>query len=225
MQKASGQFLSLSLFVLLLAFFVFLQSLSSFEDERVDAVTRSLETTFSAAPLGPDVGLTTRARPDAPLGRGDVAQPLGALDALFNAHIAGLATQRNDAGTQMRLTTTADAFERALAAEATGGESPFRAMLVTLLQSDENQGHAWRLEIVMGAGGAPSAVANADPKAARAAVVRVANMAERLEVLGLPERLVTAGLGPGATGRLDLYIRPWAPLDVGGARAVEEGAP
>lgn len=212
MQKTSGQFLSLSLFIILLAFFVFLHSLSSFDTERVDAVTRSAREAFSAVPLGPEFGFALAPGVRDTRGQGDVPHPLSAMESLFRSQIAGVGVRMAHDGQRMHVATEAAAFEDALVAEATPGAeaSAFRAMLVSLLQADLADASAWRMELVLGVGGPPGAL---EPDAARAAVARVAQMAERLEALGLPARLVAAGLGPDVAGRLDIYIRPYAPFD------------
>jgi hypothetical protein len=212
MQKISGQFLSLSLFIILLAFFVFLHSLSSFDTARVDIVTRSARQAFSAAPLGPEFGFDLAPGVPNTRGQGDTPHPLDAMESLFRSQIAGVGVRMAHDGQRMHVTTSAAAFEEALAAEAVPGAagSAFRAMLVSLLQTDFEHAGAWRMELVLGTGGPPGAL---EADVARAAVVRVAQMAERLEVLGLPARLVAAGLGPEAAGRLDIYIRPYAPFD------------
>lgn len=211
MQKTSGQFLSLSLFIILLSFFVFLRSLSSFDDSRVGAVTRSIDRAFSLTPAGVDDGFSLPPYTSGDKGAGDAPLPLDCVKSLFRSNIAGVKAVSNHSGTQMRVTANAGDFEAALGDEAVGKESKFRSMLVSLLLAKDVTNISWQMEIVLGVGMSPSDLLKAD---AMAAVNRVSQMTERLEALGMPQEMLSAGLGNGKRGTIDIYIRPYERFDI-----------
>lgn len=214
MQKISGQFLSLSLFIILLAFFVFLRSLSNLDADKVVAVKRSVEQAFSVSITSVGDGFSLPPYTDGENGSGDAPLPIDGVKALFKSNIAGVEIKSNHNGTQMKIRADAGNFEAALEGESKNKASSFRKMLVSLLQFEETSGLKWRMEIILNVGMPPADLANKDKKEANLAIRRVSQMTERLEALGMQERMLTAGIGDGKAGTLDIYIRQYSPFDV-----------
>lgn len=207
MQKTCDLYLSLSLFIILLTFFVFLNSLASKDVQRTRSVSRSLETTFATKTRVPndffiiDPFEGSVERP----GFGDVPQRLKKIEALFRSHIKGISAHSTHRGTQMYMTGKARAFEEALEKSVMGQTSAFEGFLTSLLTALDTGGIEMEIELTLGVG---TSLGTLDSTILQEATLRTDLMAKQLETLGLPERLVRVGLGPGPAERLEIIVRP-----------------
>ncbi|MFP4097244.1 MAG: hypothetical protein ACLFP8_01400 [Alphaproteobacteria bacterium] len=220
----ANQFLSLSLFLMLLSFFIVLNSMSVFEEKKaVPAVLNSLNLAFtgrartilqSYGNLGPSA-IPTQGR--GAQGEGDT---LETLEGLFNAHLAGFQAKKNRLGTVMHVNLPIDSFERvvkisSITAPQGGDATPlnFSQTMVTLLRSAQ-AGNPYRLDIVYNLENDPIILMRGAPDAFKKALVRVSALTEILESKGLPKKMVSAGLMKGKAGYVDLYFYRYKPLAV-----------
>ncbi len=207
----ANQFLSLSLFLMLLSFFIVLNSISDFEDNNaVPAVLNSLTLAFSGQEKGA-VG-------DGPSNiisqyqdkrEGDT---LESLDGLFNEHIAGFKAKRNRLGTVLHVSLPMQRFENAVKdvsfddlAYAQEDKQSFVTTLVTLLRSSE-KGQPYRVDMVMNISEDPAILSENSPDEFIKYIKRVSALAFNLEGKGLPKKMMSSGLARGTTGIIDLYF-------------------
>ena len=79
--------MALALFIMMLAFFIVLNAISSYEEEKYRPAMASLEQAFGSNLLNRDLRPAVRKSADNSIHEGDT---LDKLEALFNAHITGV---------------------------------------------------------------------------------------------------------------------------------------
>ena len=217
-----NQFLALSLFVMLLAFFIVLNSLSTFESEKTRQIVDSITIAFSSRNAD---NLSANVTND-PMDSFRDGDSLEKISALFKAEISGIKVTKNRFGTVMHIRVPVLEFEKALlmGSGAAGAPlndmgSPFLPMLISVLDSEE--AIPYRIDMVMNMEGNPAAIQNENPEVVATLSKKVTFYAEKLEASGLPRKLITAGLGEGEKRMMDLYFRPYEPFNPLG----DEGAP
>lgn len=219
-----NQFLSLSLFLMLLSFFIVLNSMSDFEEQTaVPAVLNSLNLAFSGQEQvvqGSHMTLGPSAVPspyEEGKGEGDT---LETLDGLFNAHLAGFQSKKNRLGTVMHVSLPMKEFERSvkessIEASQGGDISPvsFSQTMVTLLRSAKS-GIPYRMDMVYNLEKDPLDLSRGAPDIFKSALGRVTALAEALERKGMPKKMMSAGLVKGKADSIDLYFYRYKPLAV-----------
>lgn len=212
----AANFLALSMFIMLLSFFIILNSLSHFNEEKAKTIQYSLTLAFSSRDAEHGLDPSTVDSPDMSFKEGDA---LDKLEGLFNAQISGVKVQRNRFGTMMKVTVLAEDFGRALmVAGGTSTTSPailndvggkFGQMLVSFL---DMQGDAtYQMDMVLNTTTQQGEGGDVSPQR-KAEIRQAAFYAERLEELGLPKKRITAGIMPGEEGMLDLYFKRYVPI-------------
>ena len=216
----ANQFLSLSLFLMLLSFFIVLNSVSDFEETKaVPAALNSLLLAFSN-----DVkNIEDKPSPAPSLYQdkrgGDTIE---ALEGVFNAHIGGFEAKRNRLGTVLHVQLPMQRFENAVneatfenAGFGAGTLQSFMTTLVTVLRSAEN-GQPYRIDMVMNVSEDPVILSENAPDDFVTALKRVSDLATTLENKGIPKKMLSAGLVSGKAGMIDLYFYRYTPftLDV-----------
>ena len=220
----ANQFLSLSLFLMLLSFFIVLNSMSTFEKQTaVPAVLNSLNLAFSGRDqnllegymnVGPSAVLTPYEN-----GKGE-GDTLETIEGLFNAHLAGFRAKRNRLGTVMHVSLPMSEFERAvktasLEAPQGGDANPmtFSQTMITLLRSAELD-RPYRIDMVYNLENDPMVLLRGAPDSFKSALIRVSALAGTLERKGMPRKMMSAGLAKGRPGYIDLYFYRYKPLAV-----------
>jgi len=198
----ANQFLSLSLFIMLLSFFIILNSMSNFESSKAREALKSLTTTFQIQELvqGPDSGYQPVEK--FVKGRGSA---LDQLEGLFNAQIAGVDIQKNRLGTQMHVQMPVREFEENIRGQG-GSGGKFSAMLSSLLVAQEHI--AYRMDMVLNVEENPAFMAGENPEKTNQYLKRISVLAQDVKDIGIPEKLITAGLGSGDKDTLDIFFRP-----------------
>lgn len=214
--QASGigsQILGLSLFIMLLAFFMVLNSISQYEQKKSENIFKNLEDTFSAriSQAGNDKPSIIRAE-EKQLGEGDVLEQ---VEAYFTAHIPGFKAvkdkQRGIMVVQVPRTDFEDAV-KTLGAEKTEGNAfadGFLPVLAALMRS-EQRGLPYRMDITYQMDGNPARLQNSAPQRMADAIRTVAGMAAAIEKAGLKPQLMTAGLQEGNPEVVELVFQPHA---------------
>lgn len=224
-KSLGGQLLSLSLFIMLLAFFIVLNSKASFEEMKFQPIMQSVALAFSSKIAQDQQDKPSITRSDQ-MGseEGDALERLGKL---FNAEIATAEVVTNRQRGTMAVRVPRKDFEDAVAnigtrrATSAFGQS-FLPMLASILRSDAD--HPYRMDMTFSLPENPARMQNTQPQAMTEAVKSVAAHAVALERAGLPARLMTVGLrrddgGRGERDMVEIYIRPHIPYDPrGGAR-------
>jgi hypothetical protein len=207
----ANQFLALSLFVMLLSFFIILNGLASFEDVKAKPVLNSVATAFSTR----DTVIEDTVPPaiiESTANSTREGDTLAQLQALFEANIAGIDVERNRLGTVMHVSMPLKKFENGIILpnpqagrkreEAGGFLLP---TLISLMHSRESA--PYDMDLILNLGTDPAQAGIDQPEALRDSLQTVSRIAQTLEDAGFPEELLTAGLGKGRAGYVDLYFR------------------
>lgn len=219
-ESAAGRLLALSLFIMLLAFFIVLTALSSYEETRVAPIFQSLEESFAAnlrdkSELKPSVtGRNAGAYGD--------GTTLEQLEALFTAIIPARNIASNKYEGTLHISMTIEEFERSITLLSLGRDfeekqeearnSFILPALVALLQAD-HKGAPYHMDILLNTGGNPAFLENDNPDKIALDMKRVGAYGRRIEQAGLPQKYMTVGLQEGKTSMIDLFFRPYIPFN------------
>ena len=214
----ANQFLALALFLMLLSFFIVLNSVSSFDEVKSRPVMTSLIIAFSnripEKPEDPSV----RPSPLVAVSDGDT---LSGLEGLFKAHIANFKASRNRLGTVMHVRAEVDEFEEAIKMPGTGNynniavdmQGSFVHTMITILRSDQAD-KPYRIDLVLNTDEDPALMQKDSADQFAKDLKQVSLFAEKLEENGLPKKMMSAGLAQGESGFIDIYFYPYQPFDV-----------
>jgi hypothetical protein len=215
----TGQMMNLSLFIMLLAFFIVLNTLSSYEELKTEKVKRSIELAFSK---DPEIEKSfSSATPD-PAQAMREGHTFDRLDALFNAQVASFeAVQSKSQGVMMVQLPYKD-FEEAIMAvgqkdlirypsrKAIRGNF-FLPTLASILRTNID-GAPTRMEILINSNNNPAELQNINPKAMDAFVATASVFTKRLENQGMPQKLLNAGIQKGNPDVVNLVFRKYIPF-------------
>jgi hypothetical protein len=214
----ANQFLALSLFVMMLSFFIILNALSNFEENKSRPVLNSISVAFSNQTLPDDMTAGTDEEPVDSFNQGDT---LDQLEELFRSRISGVETRKNRLGTMMHVRMTVEKFEAGLGTSGkkvkVGGSvykgvgGPFESTLISLLSAKAIV--PYRMDMVLNVKSNPARFQNETPQELQASMQQVADYAQTLQDAGLGKELITAGIGQGPEDTIDLYFNRHAPFN------------
>lgn len=213
----ANQFLGLSLFIMLLSFFIILNSVSNFELTKAQPVLNSLASVFSKDVLPEDI------RP--PGQRANVAQSsregdtLSQVQAFFTSTITGVDAKQNRLGTEMHMRMSFADFEKAVnealtppkPGEPENIDRSFLPTLVSLLGAEDTT--PYRMDMVLSTAENPAELQASQPEQYKKLNAGIARIAAKLESAGMPARLISAGLEKGSADTVDLYFRRHEPFN------------
>ncbi len=198
----SGQLMSLSLFIMLLAFFIVLNSISSYEENKQTAAMKSVDAAFSKDALDLDESPSMTEAIEKSVHEGHV---FDRLDALFDSQISTYDVKANKATGTMVIKLPLEDFARAMSVVnqkdltkmpstrvAVRGKF-FLPTLVSLLQT-ERDGVPTRMEIAMHVPKNPAYLQNQEPEKISNIMSRIAGFSQELEEVGFPQKLVNIGI-------------------------------
>lgn len=201
----ANQFLSLSLFIMLLSFFIILNAVSTFESVKSRPVLNSISLTFSSDEVEkernkPSNFVEANSRTE------KQATTLDKLEGLFDANIVGVKIRKNRLGTVMQIRMGFDEFSRAveLPAQATGSFVP---TLVSLIRTRDGA-IPYRMDMILNVD--PKRIEKADQgdlSGILSARRNITRLSQKLESKGVEKKLMSAGLGPGEDGMVDIVFR------------------
>ncbi len=214
----ANQFLSLALFLMLLSFFIVMNSVSNFEETKTKPVMNSLIIAFSnRTPDRPEDPSPTPS-PLMAISEGDT---LSSLEGLFSGHMANFQASKNRLGTVMHVQADIEEFEDAISVPpydnyndvGIGVKGSFTQTMITLLRS-EQKGHPYRIDIILNTQEDPAIYQKNSPELFSRDLKRVSGFAQKLEESGLDKKMVSAGMGVGKVGFVDLYFYRYQPFDI-----------
>lgn len=222
-RSPSGQLLGLSLFIMLLAFFIVLNAISSFEETKVNPIMENLSYTFSSRLLDKNIDHhpSERESEDTSLKEGETVDR---LEALFTARIPSHdAVVSHRKGTMyvrvpyedFKAAVMAAGQRNALERQEDGAKflsGFFLPALVSLMKNDAAS-IPYRMDIVLNVKTNPAVLANQQPKQLAAMVKDMSAIAGKIESAGLPARLVSTGLQKGKAGIVEILFRPHVPYN------------
>ncbi len=214
----ANQFLSLSLFLMLLSFFIVLNAVSDFEDNKSQPVMNSLSMAFSSE------AIPQKSAPSFEVSEildekreGDT---LEALEGVFNAHISGFEVKRNRLGTVMHVRVPVGRFENAIdfpsvpySEISIGMRGAFLPTMVTLLRSSNND-QPYRMDMVLNVSREPAVYLKDNPNAFRDDLRLVSDFALSMERAGMPKKMISAGMVKGDPSYIDLYFYRYKAFDL-----------
>lgn len=216
-----GQLLNLSLFIMLLAFFIVLNSLSTFDEQKSRPVMESLESTFTSRVQRFDEAPSTTESPEQSQGEG---RSIDRIEALFKAQIPGLDYEKDDKnGTMTVHMSFDDLMTEILKIKGTNLQTEsvaqisydtlFLSMLIAVLKTEET-GHLYEMDMVLELEDDPSLLRNKDPQALKESVSDIGFVARVLEKENMPKSLMSVGLKKGKPGMVNLLFRPFETFDL-----------
>ena len=219
----ANQFLGLSLFIMLLSFFIILNAISNYEITKSRPVLNSLNIAFSTKEtldITPP-GLQQTQNQDQQLG-----STLDRIEELFRSQISSVEAKQNRLGTVMHVRLPFNDFQNALISSLTVPREPpapgaqavdLLPMLVSLLETQRSV--AYKMDMVLNVEESLPYLVAEQP--GRFAVYNraISEVAYKLEDSGLPKVQISAGLESGDAGMIDLFFSRYQPFNPLGVNA------
>ncbi len=204
-----NQFLSLGLFIMLLAFFIVLNSLSTFEQSKTTSVLKSLAETFVVdPPLGKDQVSEEVAAPGQDYKQGDA---LDRVQGLFQSVIPDAKANKNRFGTQLTMQMSVVEFETALGSNAPDNNR-FANALSGLLYL--NKTYPYEVDIYLNIEEDPAMLQRNEPVKATQYRKQISSYAATMEAGNIDPRLMTMGVKKGETKTITLIFRRYTPIQM-----------
>lgn len=218
LQESSPQgatpLLNLSLFLMLLAFFIVLNSVSSFDESKYRPIIENLQTTFSTSLKAIDTAPSVTPALEQSINEGET---IDRIEALFNAQITGFTAEKSGSRGIMVVDVPLEEFDRAMTTagqidltqtQRTGSlQTYFMPTLISLLRAPA-QGAAYRMDMILHSRDNPALLYNSDPRALEAVQETAGGYAALLEQSGLAPALLGIGIKQGDPAFVTLYFRP-----------------
>ena len=209
---SGSQLLALGLFIMLLAFFIVLTTLSTFDDEQAAPVLASLEKAFAPRVYRQDVAQTTIA---APAESNNQGTSLERIAGLFRTRIPGTEFHMERSGISHVAVKTADLLD-AIENPPTSNDSNnaknlgFRDIFVAVLMSQKTAAPL-RLDVLINLPKNPADKKDAQKNLTAKQIQKTAKIAGMLQRQGLPLYLYSFSYGKGPKGMTDITFRPYEP--------------
>ena len=216
-----GHFLTLSLFIVLLSFFIVLTTLSSFDSGKTQPVIESVQMAFSSNIVQQDTAPAFEEGQNEDLNKGDA---LDRLKALFAAELTGLEPTKNRLGTKLHVRIPLNVLEDAVlggnklvegndeGGDGTSIADEFLPTLISLVKS-ENTGVSYRMDMILNVLDNPAEMYNDAPAILTEKARKIAKIAQVIELAGLSKKLIKPGIGRGTSGQVDLYFSRYVPFN------------
>ena len=223
----ANQFLGLSLFIMLLSFFIILNSLSDFEVKKSSPVLNSLSLAFSMEEKKDNADSNQKSEIQA----ARKGTTLDKLQGLFTAQIAGVEGQQNRLGTTMHLRMPYQDFEEQITASLLGRPAgqeaqslgdDFTKTLISLLDTKE-AGQMYKMHMVVDLPDEPTVVNAKNKPVYQEASSGISRIAGILEQAGLDKKLLTTGLQAGQEGMVNLFFLRYEPFNPFAGQTRSEG--
>lgn len=215
----TGQMMNLSLFIMLLAFFIVLNSISSYEEKKTEEVRQSLDVTFSTDVRREDFNPSITKDPVKSVNKGDVFER---LEALFEAQIIAFEASKSRAKGVMMVKMSYDDFSKAMKAldqqdltknptRMEAHKNVFLPTLVSLMKTNID-GAPTRLEIYFHVDENPAQIQNQKPQKLNVVINDVGKYSTLLQNNGLPQKLLNIGVSKGDPKFVQLVFRKYRPF-------------
>ena len=209
--------MNLSLFIMLLAFFIVLNSMSSYEEIKTESVKRSIKVTFTNEQ--PEEKPAVKKDPTLSMREGHT---FDRLDALFQAQIVSFEVQKSKSTGRMMIRVEKERFFNAMlkAGQFDLYRYPsrrdvkgnfFLPTLVSMIRSNID-GAPTRLDIIMHNDQDPAHLKNHAPQILRQKIENIGEVARKLDDRGLPQKLLTIGVEKGDPQYIDLIFTKYQPF-------------
>lgn len=215
----SGQMMNLSLFIMLLAFFIVLNTLSSYEEIKTEQVRRSVELAFSKDPDIKDISPSIKPDPVKSMQEGHTFER---LEALFESQIVSFEATISKSRGIMMVRVPYEKFSGAIMAAGQQDLTKypsrrdvrgnfFLPTLVSILRANID-GAPTRLEIFLNTQENPAKLQNQSPDQFRKIISQAGAFTRKLEGQGMPQKLINSGVAKGDPKFVDLVFRKYVPF-------------
>lgn len=209
---------------MLLAFFIVINSKSSFDEEKTEKTMISIEKVLSTSVMRQDIAPSVNADPYMSIRQGDTSER---IEALFRSQIASFRETKNTHSGKFVTEIPLEEFSSAVlslgqkdlmtinSAEAQGRF--FLPTLVSILKSDR-AGIPYRMDMMVLTSANPAKMMNEKPQEMQAIMKRGAGWTNKLEEAGLPAKLISYGVKKGREGYIELSFHkhePFSPVSEG----------
>lgn len=230
--SVASQIMGLSLFIMLLAFFIVLNAISTYEETKARPVMDSINYAFAARVMQENVNQrpSVTQSEDVSVNEGNT---LERMKALFTSQIPSHEAVVSQRKGVMHIRLDFADFEAAVLAvgqrenlhqdndSARFLKGFFLPTLVALMKSGTT-GATYRMDMVLNIADDPAALQNEQPQQLSAIMKRLGRMAEKIEATGLDTKLMSIGLQKGMDGKIELLFRPHIPFNpLGTGRELE----
>ncbi len=200
-----AQSVSLSLFLILLAFFIVLNASSSFDRVKMRPVIESLEETFASRAIGEDELPALLSDPAKFRGMGETYDD---VEGLLRSLAPGIKSERLNGNGVLFIRVTENEWRRILGLDgsAHSGDSDFLARLSVLLMP-QDKSIRYSTSIMLGLGDSPALLAIENPGTVEQAMKRADAYARNFTRRGFPSSLVMTGLHAGKKNHVDLLFK------------------
>lgn len=206
----TGQIMQLSLFIMLLAFFIVLNAVSSYESNKMKSVLQTLDSTFSQGAREEWILPSAVEDPDESFREGHV---LDQIEGLFEAEIPVFTVSRSDEEGVMYVRVREKYLDRVFAGAGSNSRSGFLLRLSNILQTGQDR-RQYEMELLLGLGDNPAALAAKKSEKVTHAIEKTAFYAGQATRNGLPPKFMAMGMTRGREGFVDIRFRPYAAGEV-----------
>ena len=224
--------MSLSLFIMLLAFFIVLNTISSYEEDKASKVRQSLEVVFSNDVMQEDKANSVNSDIAHSVNDGDTFER---LDALFQTEIVSYEQTTSRAKGIMMVDLPYEKFAKSMRAlnqhdltqNPTRSETRQNFFLPTLasLMRANIDGRPTRLEIYLNIRENPAQMQNQNPRDLNGVINEVGEFSALLEKSAIPQKLINIGIAKGDPKNVTLVFtkyRPFSPSEGLSAEGLEQ---
>lgn len=201
----ASQLLALSLFVMLLAFFMVLNAISTFDEKKSRPIIQSIESTFGTETAKGGIS-PVKSPADVPqtvaMGQGQV---FAQIKELFQAEIPSFTSKIFEDNDMMFVRMKEPEFRAAMGLDAQGPPNDFVKRLLAIT-APKNSELRYEINVLAGVGDNPAYTATKGYARLENSVRLAGQYGERLVAAGLPPHLITAGLQRGRMGFIDIYF-------------------
>jgi hypothetical protein len=218
-RSTSSRVMALSLFIMLLAFFIVLNALSTYEEAKVKPIFESLEAAFaSRVDAEGDLRPSVTKSKEHSINEGNTVDR---LHALFRSRIPAKDIVKSQHRGTMQVIMGIDEFELIVMSlsegrkfgekQESGAGGLFLPTLVALLRSDQLK-TPYHMDIVLNLNNKPAYMQNSEPKKLGLSMKRMSSFSKRIEEAGLPSKLITIGMQEGKEDTIELLFKPHIPF-------------
>ena len=213
--------MNLSLFIMLLAFFIVLNAISTFEENKAAKVRRSVEDSFSVKITRDNEAPSVTQGKAKSINEGN---SFDRVEALFKSQFSGVKPSKDLSRGVMMIDLPYVKFEKAINAldQYDLTQSParnevrenfFLPTLSSILQANIN-GAPTRMEIYMHMNDNPASLQNDQPRDVRVTTNLLGEFSRKIQSNDVPEKLINIGIAKGDPTVVRLVFRKYVPFSV-----------
>lgn len=206
-KSLGSQIPALSLFIIMLAFFIMLNSVSIIKEERAKPLMDSIEEAF-ASKITANENWQPSTAPADTMGM-EEGRVIDRMESLFQGHIAGVKTQKDDVRGVLLMRMPYADFSAGVSniGDKAAENKKFMETLTSMLRASA-AGQPYRMDIFLQVDDNPAIMQDDQPQKMKVLMHDLGVLAQQLEKAGLSQRLLSIGVEKGQNGTVELLFRP-----------------